>query len=91
MYGKLEIVVSFLKIIKANLKEKTRSIFAIHRNLDFQNLPVDVTNKTFNSLFLPILLYSSEVWGIYDKDDLNSWQKDIIERAHVMSIIANKL
>ena len=25
----------------------------------------------------------SEVWSIYDKDDLNSWESDIIEKTHI--------
>ena len=28
-------------------------------------------------------MYGSEVWGIYDKDDLNSWENDIIEKTHI--------
>ena len=28
-------------------------------------------------------MYGSEVWSIYDKDDNNSWEKDIIEKAHI--------
>jgi len=63
------------------LNEKTkRLIFATRRYLDFLNLPVDVVNKIFNSLYLPIFMYGSEVWSIYDKDDYNSWEKDIIEK-----------
>ena len=55
------------------LPEKTRrSIFATPRYIDFLKLPIDVVNKIFNSLHLPILLYGSEVWSIYDKDDYNS-------------------
>jgi len=47
---------------KANVKDKTRrSIFATRRYLDFSKLSIDVTNKLFDSLFLPILLYGSEV------------------------------
>ena len=70
---------------KTNLKEKTRrSIFATRRNLDFSKLPIDIVNKIFDSLFLPILMYGSEVWGIYDKLDYNSWEKDTIsERTHI--------
>ena len=67
------------------LKEKTRrSIFSTCRYLDFlKYLPIDVVNKIFNSLYLPILLYGSEVWSIYDKDDYNSWEKDITEKTHI--------
>ena len=69
---------------KINLKEKTRrSIFATRRFLNFSKLPIDVVNKIFDSLFLPILMYGSEVWGVYDKNDYNTWEKDIIERTHV--------
>lgn len=69
---------------KTHLKEKTRrSIFATRRNLDFSKLPIDIVNKIFDSLFLPILMYGSEVWGIYDKVDYNSWEKDTIERTHI--------
>ena len=51
---------------KTILKEKTRrSFFATRRHLDFLKLPVDVINKIFNSLYLPILMYGSEVWSIY--------------------------
>ena len=71
------------------LKEKTRrSIFANRRYLDFLKLPIDVVNKIFNSLYLPILLYGSDAWSIYDKDDYNSWEKGIIEK-HIF-IFENK-
>ena len=69
---------------KRNLKDKARrSIFATRRYLDFSKLPLDVTNKLFDSLFLPILLYGSEVWGIYDKDDFNNWEKDDVEKTQI--------
>ena len=69
---------------KTNLKDKTRrSIFATRRYLDFSKLSLGVTNKLFDSLFLPILLYGSEVWGIYDKDNFNTWEKDDIEKTHI--------
>ena len=28
-------------------------------------------------------MYGSEVWSIYDKDENNSWEKDIIEKARI--------
>ena len=47
---------------KENLKEKTkRSFFATRRYHDFLKLPIHVINKLFNTLFSPILIYSSEV------------------------------
>ena len=70
-------------ISKQRLVEKTRrSIFACKKYLDFNRLPISMCNKLFDSLFLPILLYSSEVWGAYDKIDLSKWEKDPIEKQH---------
>jgi len=41
-----------------------------------------MSNKLFDTLFLPILLYSSEVWGAYDNIDLKKWDRDPIEKLH---------
>ena len=69
---------------KTNLKDKTRrSIFATRRYLVFSELSLDVTNKLFDSFFLPILLYGSEVWGMYDKDNFDTWEKDDIEKTNI--------
>ena len=69
---------------KLNLKDKVRrAFFATRHFLDFTKIPLAVTNKLFDSLFIPILLYSSEIWGIYEKDDFNTWEKDIIEKTHI--------
>ena len=38
--------------------------------------------KLFDALFLPILLYSCEVWGAYDRTDAKKWEKDPIEKIH---------
>jgi len=39
-------------------------------------------------------MYGSEVWSIYDKDDNNSWEKDIIKKAHIslckQALVVNK-
>ena len=32
---------------------------------------------------MPILLYGSQVWAIYDKDDFCTWEKDVIEKTHI--------
>ena len=48
------------KVYNSNLKDKVRrSFFATSRYPDFSKIPSDTTNKLFNSLFLPILLYGS--------------------------------
>ena len=58
-------------------------LIATRRYFDFSKVPLDITNKLFNSVFLPILLYGSEVRGTYEKDDLSTWEKDLIEKTHI--------
>ena len=70
-------------ISKQKSVEKTRrSIFATKRFLDYCKFPLKLCNKLFDSLFLPILLYNSEVWGAYDNMNLQIWGKDPVERLH---------
>ena len=70
---------------KAILKDKAkRSIFATRQLVNFFRLPIDISNRFFfNSLYLPILMYGSEVSGIYDKDDYNSEENDVIEKTQI--------
>ena len=63
--------------------EKTRrSIFATKRYLDFNKLSINTCNKLFDTLFLPIVLYGSEIWGAYDNLNIKNWEKDPVERLH---------
>ena len=68
---------------KKVLVEKTRrSIFASKRYLDFNKLSINTCNKLFDTLFLPIVLYGSEIWGAYDNLNVKKWEKDPVERLH---------
>ena len=68
---------------KEKLQEKTeRSIFAFRRYFDPSKLSINIYNKLFDALFHPILTYSSEVWGAYDKNENTTWKKDTIEKTH---------
>ena len=63
--------------------EKTRrSIFASKRYLDFNKLPINTCNKLFDTLFLPIVSYGSEIWEAYDSLNIKKWKKDPVERLH---------
>ena len=59
-------VSSFANSKKGLVEKARRSIFATKRYLDFNKLPINTCNKLFDTLFLPILLYGSEIWGAYD-------------------------
>ena len=65
------------------LKKTRRSIFASKPYLDSVNkLSINTCNKLFDTLFLPIILYGSEIWGPYDNLNIKKWEKDPVERLH---------
>ena len=66
-----------------NKKLEGLSVFATRHYLDCSKLPIGIVKKIFDSLFLPILVYGSDVRGIYDKNDYHSWEKDKTERTHI--------
>ena len=39
--------------------------------------------KIFDSIISPILLYNSEIWGAYEKNDYNKWENSQIEKVHL--------
>ena len=59
---------SFANSKKVSVEKARRSIFASKRYLDFNKLPINMCNKLFDTLFLPILLYGSEIWGAASKN-----------------------
>ena len=93
-------VVCFLqmsKMLRDNLLDFSRflgqrsnyCIFASKRYLDFNKLSVYTCNKLFDTLFLPILLYGSEIWGAYDNINIKTWEKDPVERLHTVFEFVN--
>ena len=75
-----------LQIILENLTEKRKRSLASRRYLDFLKLPIHIMNKLFNTLFFPTLTYWSEIWGIYDKCDYGSWEKEPVEKTHTFCV-----
>ena len=67
---------------KVFVEKARRSILASKRYLDFNKLSINTCNKLFDTLFLPILLYGSEIWGTYDNWNIKTWEKDPVERLH---------
>jgi hypothetical protein len=72
------------KLAQQQLGEKAlHALYKIRKNIDFHKLTPKVALKIFNSIISPILLYNSEVWGAYEKNDYNNWENSEIEKAHL--------
>jgi hypothetical protein len=49
----------------------------------FINFRPKTATKIFDSIISPILLYNSEVWGAYKKNDLNKWDNSETEKINL--------
>ena len=47
--------------------------------------------KIFDGVISPILLYNSEVWGAYEKNDYNKWDNTGMEKTHQNFNSANSI
>jgi hypothetical protein len=59
------------------------ALYSIRRHLNLHNLNPKLAIKIFDTIISPILLYNSEVWGVYTKNDFNNWDNSQIEKTHL--------
>ena len=65
-------------------KEKAlHAFFKLSRTVDFKELKPKPANMLFDSLISPILTYGCEVWGTYQKQNFDVWDKNQIEKVHL--------
>ena len=72
------------KLAQKQLSEKgLHALYKTRKHLDFHKLSPKIATKIFDSIIAPILLYNSEVWGAYEKNDLNKWDNSETEKIHL--------
>jgi hypothetical protein len=72
------------KLAQKQLSEKAfRALCKIRKKIDLHKLSPKVATKIFGTIISPILLYNSEVWGAYEKNDFNKWDNTEIEKTHL--------
>ena len=66
------------------LSEKAlHALYSIRRHLNLHNLAPNLAIKILDTIVSPILLYNSEVWGAYIKNDFNGWDNSPTEKTHL--------
>jgi hypothetical protein len=68
---------NFCSARKKIVDQSQKALFAMYRKIKNITLPVDLQLQLFDTLIVPILLYSSEVWGFENKYTC------IIEKMHL--------
>ena len=49
-----------------SLIKQTGPFFSLNSRYKLSKLPLNIAFKLFDTMILPILLYGSEVWGVYE-------------------------
>jgi hypothetical protein len=72
------------KAAKQQLSEKAlHALFKIHKKVDLHKLSPKTAVKIFDTIITPILLYNSEIWGVFEKNDLNKWDNSPAENVQL--------
>ena len=70
-------------LAQKQLSEKAlHALGSIRRHLNLHHLNPKLAIKIFQNIVSPILLYNSEVWGAYLKNDQKRWDNSTTEKAH---------
>ena len=71
-------------LAQKQLSEKAlHALGSIRRHLNLHHLNPKLAIKIFESIVSPILLYNSEVWGAYIKNDQKKWDNSTTEKTHL--------
>ena len=71
-------------VSREDLKEKAlHALFSFRRHTNLRKLKGALACKIFDTMISLILTYNSEIWGVYAKPDLKTWDGSQIEEAHL--------
>ena len=73
---------SFNPALKYLRTKAVRALYALRSKIDIKKLPIPTALKLFDALIKPILLYASEVWEPFVKNNPDDWDKSEIERTY---------
>ena len=74
---------NFTLVLKHLSEKALHALYSMRRQLNIHQLNPKSAIKIFDRIISPILLYNSEVWGAYVKNDFNNWDKLPIEKVHL--------
>ena len=65
-------------VSREHLKEKALyALFSLRRHTNLSKLKTSLACKIFDTMISPILTYKSEIWGVYAKPDLRTWDSSL--------------
>jgi hypothetical protein len=74
---------NFTLALKQLSEKALHTLYSMRRRFNIHQLNPKSAIKIFDQIISPILLYNSEVWGAYIKNDFNNWNKLHIEKVHL--------
>ena len=80
---KLSSTGNFIAHLNQSREKALHAFFKLTQIADFKELKPKQANKLFDSMIAPILTYGCEVWGAYQKQNFDNWDKSQTEKVHL--------
>ena len=78
---------SFNPALKYLRTKAVRAPYALRSKVDISKLPISIALKLFDALIKPMLLYASEVWEPFVKNNPDDWDKSEIEKKFLKQLL----
>ena len=69
--------------LKQTRDKAIHALFKLTKIVDLKKLKPQQANRLFDSMIAPILTYGCEVWGAYQKQNFDKWDKSQTEKVHL--------
>ena len=80
---KLSSTGNFIAHLNQSREKALHAFFKLTQIADFKELKPKQANRLFDSMIAPILTYGCEVWGAYQKQNFDNWDKSQTEKVHL--------
>ena len=61
-------------------------LFLVCDDTDFSKLKPSLACNIFDTMISPILIYYSDLWGVYVKPDFKAWDSSQIKKKHTNNL-----
>ena len=73
----------FFSVTWTSQGESSSCPLQLETNTNLSKLKAALACKIFDTMISPILTYNNEIWGVYAKPDIKTWDGSQIEKAHL--------
>ena len=68
---------------RTSQEKALHALFSLKRQRNLSKLKAALACKIFDTMISPVLTNNSEIWGVYAKPEVKTWDGSQIEKAHL--------